>query len=161
MSGLQAGAVWAVALAFISRPARWLARFIGSWRFTVFLWGPFLLYWLVDSSILIRPTVVQIDGYTVRVHREYPLRDWLGFDPPIVSYIETVRRGDELPPCIDRDEFRHSGTHSFGEWSIEAWAAPCMTGPYVWRAEWRAYLFDFILLRPVSLTYTSFGGVIS
>lgn len=112
--------------------------------------GGMALWLTVSTRLFIHPQSVQIDGYTVTVTRTFPMADY--FRIPVIRYRETVRPVGSSGPCVDTAEFRYedNGTH-YGQWDIEDWAAPCMTGDFIWRASWSARLFGVLPLRPVEL----------
>lgn len=125
----------------------------------MFKWvsAPFLILaglWLFApiARLWINPTAATIQGATVTVARTFPLSEWLGGYRPKIAYFETVHLLDgTLPPCIDRDTFRYNPARPVASWRIDGWAARCMTGPFVWRAEWQPYALGVIPLRPVAL----------
>lgn len=110
------------------------------------------LWWLVPSSLFYKPTDVAIIDGRVTVTRSFPLHP--PFDLPVIRYIEIVR---PLPggadPCVDSAEFRYRDNDlPTASWPINDWAAPCMTGDFMWSARWTVKLWGIIPLRPVELT---------
>ena len=113
--------------------------------------------WLmIPSSLFFRPDAVTINGYQVAVTRTFPMYDVFGFERPIVRYVETVRDlRNQSQVCADNNGigFRYTSNSPVAVWSIEEWAAPCMTGSFVWAATWQVKLFGIIPLRPVELSF--------
>ncbi len=108
--------------------------------------------WPGSSRLWINPSAASISGGVVTVHRTFPLSEWLGGDRPKVAYVETVHRLDgTLPPCVDRGGFRYNPDQRMASWRIDGWAADCIDGPFVWRAEWTPYALGVIPMRPVAL----------
>lgn len=108
---------------------------------------------MITSDQFIKVSAVRIQGDVVRVIRELPR------GPATIRYVESVRpilTGTEVAtPCQDAPlkPFRYPtlewqpGPYEV-KWSIGRWAAPCLTGDYVWRAEWYVYLFGIVPLKP-------------
>jgi hypothetical protein len=113
-----------------------------------------LAFWLWPGSgrLWINPTAAAISGGVVTVHRTFPLSDWTGGYRPQIAYVETVHRLDgTLPPCVDTGGFRYNPARSVASWQIGEWAARCIDGSFVWRAEWTPYALGLIPMRPVAL----------
>ena len=140
----------------LSTPGRISASIMRSgWASLILI--PIALTPLLPTSILYNPQYAEINGTEVSVYRTYPMHEILGWSKPIITYTETVWRADGvLPPCIDTATFRHNNPSSFGVWDIEPWASDCIDSDYLWHAEWQAYLFGVIPLRPVSLNVAVF-----
>lgn len=104
----------------------------------------------VPSKLFFDPKSVQIEEYRVTLTRSFPL-DYI-FGPPLIQYVETVRNLDNPnDPCIEHNGsgFRYDTKSPVAVWSIEDWAAPCMTGDYEWRAIWRVKVAGILPLLPV------------
>ena len=115
----------------------------------------------VGSRLLINPTnlVVGACGRVI-VTRNYPATELLGFAHPWVRYTQTVT---PLTPTSNNgyvcredngsgQRYIHDAGRGFGSWTINHFANACLADPqgFEYEAQWTAYLFDMIPLRPVS-----------
>jgi hypothetical protein len=118
------------------------------------LWGWLPLVWLaVPSSALVEIRDVRVHGGVASIYRTYPLVDWLGLPRPFVRSIHTVRPLPSMMPVCVRDvSMRHESPSAVFDVSLRPWADECLSAPYEYRVEFRAYLFDLIPLRPESET---------
>lgn len=105
----------------------------------------------LPSSLFIKPYEVEIDGFDVKVWRDFPLYDLVG--PVTVSYVEVVRGLQDKTTCSDNNAkgFKYNNDENgHGKWSIEHWASSCMTHHFEWSAKWRVRWFG-IGMRAVRL----------
>jgi hypothetical protein len=117
------------------------------------------------SRLLIHPTQLKISPCgEVIMFRDYPLARWLGVDYPLVSYVVTVTGmtpgTNHGYPCFESNKWRYNQDlgRGFNVWPINHYAEPCMKDPlgFVWTSSMTGYLFDFIPLRPVTISATVF-----
>jgi hypothetical protein len=115
------------------------------------------------SRLLIDPTAATVTPCgDVVIRRHYPVAEFFNSRRPWVRYVQTV--SPMTPNYADgylcREDNGHGqrytqdGNLGFGAWDVRHFAAECLSDPigFVYEAQWTAYLFDAIPLRPVSMT---------
>jgi len=110
-----------------------------------------LVVWIaIPPKILFNPSLVTINGAQVKSYRTFPMKQWLKI--PIIKYSEHIRPVDGSTPCSDTAEFRYKDNGlPYAIWSIDHWAARCITQDYHYQVFWSPRLFGIIPLRPIEI----------
>ena len=130
----------------------------------------FVFVMVAGSRILINPTEMSVTPCgDVVITRNYPMRELLGINYPIVRYVTTItplteghyRRGYSCREDNGAGQrYNHDLERGFGSWSVKHYAADCMSDPVGVHIDvvYTALLFDMIPLRPVNISMVALHG---
>jgi hypothetical protein len=115
------------------------------------------------SRLLIDPTAATVTPCgDVVMRRHYPMAEMFNSRRPWVRYVQTIT---PLTPghadgylCREDNghgqRYMHDSPLGFNKWDVRHFAKDCLTDPvgFVFEAQYTAYLFDVLPLRPVSIS---------
>jgi hypothetical protein len=117
------------------------------------------------SRLLIDPTAATVTPCgDVVMKRHYPVSEMFNSRRPWIRYVQTIT---PLTPghadgylCREDNghgqRYTHDSPLGFNKWDVRHFAKDCLSDPvgFVFEAQYIAYLFDVLPLRPVSISVT-------